>query len=130
MKNINIKWKEIKSENETLLSICVYGRKVGLENNLLRTCVYIPPSHSRYGKRAHFDDEISLSNSDYFQVVSGDFNAHTETLCDVAQVDDVRGDFPAEIDVSAVFRAAGWQVTRANEDCTADRSSSPTIRNW
>ena len=72
---LNINWKEIKSSEEALLSICVHGRDVGLEKNLLITCVYIPPSHSRYGKREHFDelDEFFISNSDCFHVVSGDF---------------------------------------------------------
>ena len=123
---LNIRWTEMKSGDETLLSICVYGRDVGLEKNLLITCVYIPPSHSRYGKREHFDelDEFFLSHSDCFHVVSGDFNAHTGTLSDVAQVDeDLRNELPSEIDVNAVLIAAGYLVNRVNEDCIPDRSS-------
>ena len=63
--NLNIRWKEMKSDDETLLSICVNGQDVGLVNDLIITCIYIPPSHSRYGKREHFDelDEFFLTMS-------------------------------------------------------------------
>ena len=122
--SLNIRWKEMKSNEETLLSICVNGQDVGLEKNLIVTGVYIPPSHSRYGKREeHFDEleEFFLSN---YGCCCGDFNAHTGIMPDVAQInEDSRNDVPSEIDVSAVLSAAGWLVNRSNKDCTPDRSS-------
>lgn len=125
---LNIKWKEIKTSSDILLSICVYGREVRLEKNLIITCVYIPPSHSRYGKREHFDelDEFFLSNYDCFHVVCGDFNARTGTMCDAAQVEEDRdSELPSEVnvDVSAVLIAEGFLVKRSNQDGTPDRSS-------
>ena len=54
--NLNVRWKEMKSDDETLLSISVSEQDVGLGNDLIITCIYIPPSHSRYGKSEHFDE--------------------------------------------------------------------------
>ena len=97
----------MKSNEETLLSICVDGQDVGLEKNFIIAGVYIPPTQSRYSKREHFDEleEFFLSNYGCFHIACGDFNAHTGIMPDVAQVnEDSKNDIPSEIDVSAVLR--------------------------
>ncbi|MPD03193.1 hypothetical protein E2C01_098818 [Portunus trituberculatus] len=51
---------------------------------------------------------------------------HTSDIARAAE--DARSELPSEIDVCGVLTAAGVPVTRANEDCTPDRSSYGSYR--
>lgn len=53
---LNVKWKEWRSNYETILLVCIYGRNAGWEKNLLITCAYIPLNHLLFGKRELFDE--------------------------------------------------------------------------
>ena len=55
-KNVDFKWKPIMSDFDSLLSVKVDKRSIGLDKELVLSCVYIPPSHSRYGNEEHFDE--------------------------------------------------------------------------
>ena len=121
----NYIWKQTKDGFETLLSVYVNGVTRGMEKNLMITSVYIPPSHSRYGKPEHFGelDDFLLSNNDCYHIVSGDFNAHTGTLPDIGQVsEDNEYSLPME-DIYVILRTAGFSENRCNQDGTSDRNT-------
>lgn len=108
----NFKWKQVENGYETLLSVCLNGRNMGLEKGFLITYAYIPPCHSRYGKPEHFDelDDFLLS------IMSGDFNAHTGTVSDIVPVnEDNEYNLPKE-DIFAILRTAGFSKNRCNQD--------------
>ena len=127
-REVDFKWKPTKSNYETLLSVRVTGRSVGLDKDLVITCVYIPPSHSRYAETEHFDELDNLlltyTNDDYYHVLCGDFNADTGSMADVNQESGDIDDHQMQLqEVYADLDALGLPVARFNQDLTHDRSS-------
>lgn len=93
---------------------------MGLGKSILITCVYIPFSHSRYGRREHSDFSIKffLSYNDYCYRVNIDFSAHTFTFPDLIPVSDENQRF-CQQKIFVVFQ--GRQVSlvnRCNQDIT------------
>ena len=122
---VTFKWKQIRSDHETLLSVCINGRSINLEKDFMITCTYIPPSHSRYGKPEHFDelDDLFLSYNDYYHFVSGDFNAHTGTMSEINQFNENDEYTTPPEDIYVTLRSLGCSVRRFNKDVTPDRTS-------
>ena len=128
-KKVSFKWKEVKNAYDTLLSIMIEGRSVNQDKDVIVTAVYIPPSHSRYGKPEHFDemDELLLNytNNDYHNLLCGDFNAHTGTMRDFVEVNEDHSDELVDVagDIYTDLSSLGFSVTRWNKDVTRDRNS-------
>ena len=127
-KGINFKWDSIVNDCECLLSIIIDGRSVCLEKDLVISSVYIPPSHSMYGRGHHFDELdnflLTYNSQDYEYILCGDFNAHTLTLSDVTNVNLDGNDHVTDDDVP-LSRPCDYNITenRANQDLTPDRNS-------
>ncbi len=126
-KNVDFEWKHIQNNYETLLSVKVFRRDLGMDKDLIITSVYIPPSQSRYASRDHFDEMDNLllnyTNVDFFHVLCGDYNAHTGTTADIliSNNDNVNNYVYDDNDLD--LTALGVPITRYNMDITADRSS-------
>ena len=62
----------MKSEFDSLLSVKIDEKSIGLDEEQDLSCVYILPSHSRYGNEEHFDDLnnflLTYTNYDYVHV--------------------------------------------------------------
>ena len=125
-KGIHLKWKPIKYSCECLLSIIIDRGSVSLEKDLVISSVYIPPSHSMYGRGQHFDEIdnflLTYTSHDYEHILCGDFNAHTLTISDVANVPDGNDHVSNDVPLS---RLSDYNITenRANQDLTPDRNS-------
>ena len=123
-KYFNFKWKQIRNDYECLLSIKINKEDVNLDKDLVLSCVYIPPSHSRYGSAEHFEelDDLLLTytNDDYVHVVCGGFNAHTLTVSEIGPV-NVDGLMSAEMP----YLSQDYDIPtqRYNQDLTPDRNS-------
>lgn len=126
-KNAPFKWKQIKHTYETLLSIRLDHIYLNLENDLIITAVYIPPSNSRYANKDHFDELDNLllnyTNTDYFHLLCGDYNAHTGTMTDIIQVNDDDNNYFVNDDVYNNLNILSIPEPRFNQDATLDRSS-------
>ncbi len=55
-KNASFKWRHISNSYDSLLSVKVDRSSVNFGRELVISCVYIPPSHSRYGSEEHYDE--------------------------------------------------------------------------
>ena len=91
----------MRSEFDSSPSVKVDKRNTGLDKEVVLSCVYISPSHSRYGNEEHFDDLdnflLTYTNDIYVDVLCGDFNAHTFTLLDFCSTVDDDDQVTAEI---------------------------------
>ena len=73
----------MRSEFDSLPSVKIDERSIlySLDKELVLSCAYIHPSHSRYVTEEHFSDLDNFlsthTNDDYVHVLCGDFNAHT-----------------------------------------------------
>ena len=124
-----ITWKIIKNSFEALLSIKVDKSSLGTHKDLIITSVYIPPSHARYGNVLHFEEIdnflLNYYHDDYFHLLSGDFNAHTGAMSDVAQRNADNNRYTPDDDTAQHidFDSLELPERRANEDTTHDRST-------
>ena len=115
-KNASFKCRHISNNYNSFLSVKVDRGSVDFGRELVRSCVYIPPSHSRYGREDHFDELddflLTYSYDDYVHVLCGDFNAHTLTMSDVPS--DTVGDLVSAEVPQASLTDFGITETRAN----------------
>lgn len=111
---------------ESLLSVKVKGRSVGLRNYSIITCVCIPPGHSGYEKPHHFDelDHFPLTNvsNDHYYIINGDLNSHTGSLPDITQTSDSDPSLLMEEDICDILRSNSLNEEIANQDTLTDRS--------
>lgn len=124
-KNVSFKWKQIRNDYGCLLSIKIDKEAVNLDKELVLSCVYIPPSHSRYGSAEHFEelDDFLLThtNDDYVHVLCGDFNAHTLTI---PEIDSVNVDDLMSVEMPYLCsQDYDIPTQRYNQDITPDRNS-------
>lgn len=125
-KNVCVRWKLIRFDSDSILSVKVDKRSVGLDKELILSCVYIPPSHSRYGNEEHFGELdnflLTYTNEDYEHVLCGGFNAHTLTFPDYYFTVSDDNLTTAEVNYNNLTDY-DIPVDRANQDMTPDRNS-------
>lgn len=128
--NNGLKWKCIKNNNETFISIRLYKSSTGynLQRDLIISAVYIPPSHSKYASIEHFnelDNFLLQYNYDNFHILCGDYNAHTGKMDDII----VNEEHNEAIDMytmnstSTAFNELHIEPCRFNQDISVDRST-------
>ena len=94
----------------------------------ISTCssVYVPPSHSAYGRVEHFHEIESFllqySGEDFCHILCGDFNSHTSTSSDILAVPDV-GEHVGFDEPLLILNELGIETVRTNEDLSNDRST-------
>lgn len=55
-KNAVLRWKHINTGYDSLLVVKVDKECLNFDKDLIISCVYVPPSHSRYGREEHFHE--------------------------------------------------------------------------
>ena len=105
----------------------------GFERNLLIVCVYIPPHGTRYSNITLFeklsDVILSYSENDYYHLICGDLNAHTNEECEVFELNEdlydalhIDEEIRELLDVKRTMLALDIPMKRSSVDTKVDNS--------